>query len=472
MKKTSLKNIISLCLILTLLGSLLAACGGKGDVTADSDTDVTDEVAEEDTNDDLSNEKNDDAPPTDKNILGIGENDYDNLFNVGKWENDMLNEEQHNYDSYVNYRAMLKNTYKKLNEDKKLNVVYFGGSVTSGYGASDNETYSWRAKIGKWLKNSFPDAEINNINRALGESGTYLGCYRTPADVIGANPDLLFIEYSINDLYYKSSYEAAASQFETIVREVKTALPSTDIVVLLVTDKNCLETNKQGKLHTQAQAHEDIAKAYNITTLHVGRYLANVVEYNASKWSNYAIDGVHLNDAGYNEYYKVVREFMNNALIYTDYTVTQQEFVMSEQVSDTLFDGNRTNIQPTEQILVQSEALGGQGVTYSSASSFSSAAISDSKGRLVFDSTSDELVLTFSGTEICAYSFQKSANLLVSIDGGDYVTVSGTGHNPVILANGLSSGTHTIKIKLKDAGSVTIGSIFTRDATIATTKSA
>ena len=213
---------------------------------------------------------------------------------------------------FINYRASLANTYKKLTEDKKLNVVYFGGSVTAGHGATVPDSYSWRALIGKWLKTEFPDAQINNINRALGESGTYLGAHRVQMDVISAQPDLLFIEYSINDYYYKSTYEQAASQYETIIREVKTALPDTDIVTVLVTEKNFLMTNVNGKLHTQAQAHEDIAKAYNIPTIHAGRYLAATSKF---IWSKYAIDGVHLNDTGYAVYYEVIREFMHTNLL-------------------------------------------------------------------------------------------------------------------------------------------------------------
>ena len=40
----------------------------------------------------------------------------------------------HNYDDYINYRDPLANTYRRLTEDKKLKAVYFGGSVTAGYG--------------------------------------------------------------------------------------------------------------------------------------------------------------------------------------------------------------------------------------------------------------------------------------------------------------------------------------------------
>lgn len=372
--------------------------------------------------------------------------------------------------NYINYRASLEHTYKKLTEDKTLNVVYFGGSVTAGYGSSNSNAYSWRALIGKWISTEFPNAKINNINRALGESGTYLGANRVQMDIISAQPDLLFIEYSINDYYYKSTYEKASSQYETIIREVKNALPETDIVTILVTDQNCLETNQQGKLHIQAQAHEDIAEAYNIPTIHAGRYLAAVAKYSISEWSNYAIDIVHPNDAGYEIYYQVIREFMYNSLLCTDFSKPQEQFVMSSVISDELFDGNRTSIIPSQLLLAESENLGGTGVMWIDESVFSGANITDVRGRFRFDNARDILAIKFNGTEISAYVFKSNVSWLVSVDGGEYKTVTSGSHNPTIFAEGLSSGEHVVKIKLFTTSDVSIGAIFTRDANMATQK--
>ena len=92
------------------------------------------------------------------------------------------------YSKYINYRDPLTHTYKRLTEDKELNVVYFGGSVTAGYGSSDTSKYSWRAKSELWLKNQFPEARIRVTNTAIGESGTFLGTYRVKSDVIDNSP--------------------------------------------------------------------------------------------------------------------------------------------------------------------------------------------------------------------------------------------------------------------------------------------
>ena len=125
-------------------------------------------------------------------------------------------DEENMFSDYIHYRAPLLHTFRRLTEDRELTVVYFGGSVTGGYGAS-NEKYCWRSLIGKWICSEFSKANIRNVNRACGESGTCLGTYRLQMDVIPVHPDLVFVEYSINDYYYKSTY--GANQIAVSIRQ-------------------------------------------------------------------------------------------------------------------------------------------------------------------------------------------------------------------------------------------------------------
>ena len=143
---------------------------------------------------------------------------------------------------------------------------------------------------------------------------------------------------------------------------------------------------------------------------------------------------------------------------------------MPPVVSDTLFDGNRTEIIPSQALLAESESLGGAGVTWIDGSVFSNAAISEAHGRFEFDNEGDVLAIKFNGTELCAYLFQSNVSFLVSVDGGEYETVTSRSHNPTIFVENLASGEHIVRIKLTYSQNVSIGAIFTRDATMATRK--
>lgn len=380
------------------------------------------------------------------------------------------------YPQYINYRQSLANTYSKLTNDKKLNVVYFGGSVTAGTGASDKELYSWRARVGNWLTENFPDAEINNMDRAAGESGTYLGSFRLERDVISAQPDLLFVEYSINDYYNHATYERAASQYETVVRKVKQSLPECDIVCVLVTDKNLINTARQGTLHTQAQAHEDMSVKYNIPTIHVGRALASIFSdgWTESDWLEYSTDIVHVNDKGYEIYYNVIKEFLNQSLKETEYDgkITIPE--LPELQSETLLDGNVTVIQPTAELLARSEELGATGFDYHDGlygSMQSSYYWGCFKGLAENDA---ELAIEFEGTELVAHLTvtDTSKQFYVKVDDGEYELKNFASTNPTTIVSDLPTGKHTVYFKpdYSNLTSVWIGAFYSRDKAMQTAK--
>ena len=54
---------------------------------------------------------------------------------------------------------MLENTRYRLENNLGLTVVYFGGSITEGSGASTYDN-CWAAKTTAYLKNRYPDCEI------------------------------------------------------------------------------------------------------------------------------------------------------------------------------------------------------------------------------------------------------------------------------------------------------------------------
>ena len=379
------------------------------------------------------------------------------------------------YADYIRYRKPLTHTYKRLTEDKELNVVYFGGSVTAGYGASQPDRTSWRAQVGAWLETNYPEATVHNINRAVGESGTYLGSFRVQRDVIAHKPDLVFIEYSINDSYFGSTYAQAASQFETVVREIKQALPLCDIVTVFVTDRNNAADAVQGKLHLQAQAHEAIAEKYNISSIAVGCALMSRLPANySSVWSQYFLDGVHPTDKGYREYYLCVEEYLKNVLQHTEYRQAVERYDDLPPVqSAALFDGNRQLTQPTEALLAQSETRGGSGFRFDSGLY----GLYDYNGFIKASAAGAVFAYTFDGTELSIITNQygPDAKFQISIDGGAYVTKEFNHHNPTVLVSGLTPGRHTVLFKpdfSTFSGEIRIGAFMQRDETLSTLQGA
>lgn len=375
---------------------------------------------------------------------------------------------------YIQYRKALTHTYQKLTEDKELRIVYFGGSVTAGYGSS-NGAYSWRGLSEEWFRNTFPDADITAINTAIGESGTFLGTYRLQKDVIDQKPDLLFIEYAINDKYKGSSEEVAALQYETIVREVKQALPQCDIVTLLVTDRSTADLMPD--LYPTASGHEKMAALYDISTVNVGKSLVDSMKNykNGQEWGQYFIDTVHPTDAGYRKYYDCLEEFLKNSLLCTDFdgiAVRCDDEIPVQ--SAYLLDGDRRSIMGEDmKEYVLSET---KGFSYSTAQYYGPAQTPHNGFYYARKAVDAEIAFRFSGTEFAIWTnFYQSSQIRYSVDGGDYKTIACDNHAPTQIVSGLTAGEHVIRIRPITYGSDTgdimkIGAVFTRDAAKQTTK--
>lgn len=116
-------------------------------------------------------------------------------------------------------RGGLPNAFAKLKAGKAVRIAYLGGSIT--------EQNGWRPKTLDWFKKRYPAASITEINAAIGGTGSDLGVYRLQQDVLTHKPDLLFVEFAVND--GGAAPERILKAMEGIVRQTWRADRSTDI---------------------------------------------------------------------------------------------------------------------------------------------------------------------------------------------------------------------------------------------------
>ncbi len=209
----------------------------------------------------------------------------------------------------------LANTYYKLTTEKKLNVAYFGGSVTGGQGGENG--YSWASETTKWLKSNFPNAQINELNNAWGGTSALWGYFRMSEDNTGSkgnlvkfNPDLIFIEFSINDAYAHLTQMQSSYYMEGIVKKLREANPKVDIVIVFVTDKG-----RQGTEHENILGHKAVAEHYGIPTINVGNALVDEIKAKNAKWEDYVTDIVHPNNKGYKVYADCIAKYLKQTLV-------------------------------------------------------------------------------------------------------------------------------------------------------------
>ena len=376
------------------------------------------------------------------------------------------------YSDYIEYGTSLQNVNHKLLTEKSVNIAYYGGSITQGYGASDSANI-WRNKTKEWFGKHYPDAEINEIYACFGESGTYLGTYLLDEYVLSGKPDLVFLEYAINDRYAGLTKEQSKRGYETIIRSVKEQYPKCDIVSLITIDYG---TKEDAWYFEQAAAHAEIARAYNVPILFMGHALSEHIRTSGESWWKYFIDIVHPTDDGYAFYTDVICEFLNNELLAKDLPNTYRpDDTLPDLVSDYLIDGDRKLIQVDESALTDCDTS----VWSWCPGNYLDDPNLRQKGFIAAKIEKNPIfVYTFTGTELALYTNIKNdaVGFTYTVDDGEEQSGFFKSHNPTPIVSGLSAGVHTIKIKPNENAAQTgisdwyISLILTRDESKQTAK--
>lgn len=204
---------------------------------------------------------------------------------------------------------ILGNTIAKLKTNKKLTVGYFGGSITEGACASDPEKTSWRALTTAWLRGNYPDCEIIEINAAIGGTGSDLGAFRCRHDLLPDKPDLVFVEYAVNDIYAKP--DKISRSMEGIVRQILKQNPTADLIFIYTICKDGIAASyDKGCSYFTLDVHQEIADYYGIPSVNVGRALWEKIKNGEGTWETLTREGTHPNDDGYKIYAEVVCDFL------------------------------------------------------------------------------------------------------------------------------------------------------------------
>jgi lysophospholipase L1-like esterase len=163
-------------------------------------------------------------------------------------------------------RGGLPNVFAKLREASPVRIAYLGGSITAQEG--------WRPKTLKWFRDQFPSAKIEEINAAIGGTGSDLGVFRLQHDVLNHDPDLVFVEFAVNDAGAEPVQIHRC--MEGIVRQTWRRNPKTDVCFVYTLAGNMLETLKQEQLPRSMTAMEQIAEHYGIPSINMGLEVARM----------------------------------------------------------------------------------------------------------------------------------------------------------------------------------------------------
>ena len=197
---------------------------------------------------------------------------------------------------------------------KNLTVAYLGGSITEGAGASSGEN-RWTSLLTRdyfngVFKSEFGSGTATEFNAGIGGTPSDLGLYRLNHDVSSHNPDIVFVEFAVNDGGTSASEAGALKvqqRMEGIVRQLS-KLPKQPVVIFIYTAS--LDGNSSfNQVLNSAKVHQQVADYYGIGSINLCEYVAggtdldgNPIVWNKDLANTWTGDNTHPNNLGYAKY--------------------------------------------------------------------------------------------------------------------------------------------------------------------------
>ena len=174
---------------------------------------------------------------------------------------------------------------KEWPNNRTINLVFHGHSVPAGYFKTPvvNTLEAYPYQLLRQIKARYPHAVVNVINTSIGGENSQSGEKRFVAEVLPHRPDVLFIDYALNDrsIGLAEARKAWESMImEALKKNIKVILltPSPDQRVDLLTPGNELEQHAL-QIEQLASAHGiGLADSYSLFKKQV-QHGENVADY-------------------------------------------------------------------------------------------------------------------------------------------------------------------------------------------------
>jgi lysophospholipase L1-like esterase len=152
---------------------------------------------------------------------------------------------------------------KEWPKNRTINLVFHGHSVPAGYFKTPlvNTFDSYPMQVLKMVKEKYPFAVINIINTSIGGENSLSGEKRFDSTVLNHQPDVLFIDYALNDR--SAGLEKAAKAWSTMIEK---ALKKNIKVILLTPspDQRIDILSPNNELEKHALQIKALAKKYDV----------------------------------------------------------------------------------------------------------------------------------------------------------------------------------------------------------------
>lgn len=423
MKKRFLS--ILLCMTLVSVLALTGCSNSKSSVEGDDITDGTGTEAEGGSADATDGTSGADS---DENA---DEQDEETVFT--DMENTMIQNsllaEGNNY--------MVKKVLEKAQNGEDVTIAFIGGSITEGYNAGTTEIYA--KLVYDYIASEYGTGDnVHYVNAGLSGTPSSLGLIRSDRDVFSYEPDLVFIEFAVND----GTSTIDDTGLESLVR--KTLEQPNEAACILL-----FSVIKSG--YTCQDNMNIIGFNYDLPRISVKNAIWEYIENGELAWETWSNDESHPNEYGQKLYAQFIINYfktiegkeIDEAPSYPDKAVKGFDY------SDMIMIDRSMNLDAIT--LTQNGSFSEKGDLASFNEGWMHEAGAESNDSFTFTYTGKALFLVYKDTTNAAYGTAE-----VYIDGeyqlSLYANTDDGWNNPVpeLILRGNEPETHTVEIRMAE----------------------
>ena len=234
----------------------------------------------------------------------------------------------------------MSDVFQKAQNGEDITVAYIGGSITEGYNAGTTEFYAKTCT--DLLQGYFPDITVTGVNAGISGTPSLLGNLRLERDVLSADPDIVFVEFAVNDgqeADYKNAYESLVRTLLTQEKDIA--------VVLLFT---VLDSG-----YTCQEHMSKIGANYDLPMISVHDSVYEEIEAGRMTWQDYSNDQSHPNAYGH----KCITDFVDNYYQKVLPVVAENVGEVGKELPDPVFSAKYMNMHYMDSATMDGVELDG-----------------------------------------------------------------------------------------------------------------
>jgi lysophospholipase L1-like esterase len=204
--------------------------------------------------------------------------------------------------------CLLKNTFTKCVEQKKLRIGVIGNSVTYGAAFDGNRIDSYYVRLADWFRKRFPDAKIEVHTGIIFAMGPETQLFRMEDKLLAFNPDLVVAEFgAANGAWGAKGRSVTDPATEGYVRRLRMLSPDADLLINLGLVKPMMDDYRAGRIPGTVDFIRRLADNYGFVITDSGEAISKRV-LAGEKWEHFMKDGIHPLECGYDVHGRIIAE--------------------------------------------------------------------------------------------------------------------------------------------------------------------